>query len=388
MQNIIISEYKIFHFSIFIVHLIFWFSSLSAAAFGDEIRVNNGDRITGKVTKVTSKNIIINTEYAGNISVSLASIEGISSDVVFHFELKDSSVVSGKITGIPKGSNAVTIENADEGEKQIEIAKISAVRSSSEQEAYIRRTAPKSKWTDLWNGNMNLGFTLTSGNTKTRTLATGANLARETQKDKATMYANYARSTSISSLFGVTKKDVIRGGWRYQYNIPKGFYVFAFTDFEHNNNQFLDLRIAPGQGFGYYLIKNKFVELEAFGGASMSYEDFFCKSGDLINGNERCSFADKIIRNSAEGLVGESLVLKFSDKVNFNKRLQLFSNISQGGEYRGSLDSSINVKLMRWLTWNITASDRYMSNPPIGSKNNDLLLTTGFGVSFNDFFKR
>jgi Protein of unknown function, DUF481 len=64
---------------------------------------------------------------------------------------------------------------------------------------------------------MNLGFTLTSGNTKTRTLATGANLARETQKDKVTMYANYARSTSVSNLFGVTKNDVVRGGWRYQY---------------------------------------------------------------------------------------------------------------------------------------------------------------------------
>jgi putative salt-induced outer membrane protein YdiY len=380
MQNIIISEYKIFHFSIFIVHLIFWFSSLSAAAFGDEIRVNNGDRITGKVTKVTSKNIIINTEYAGNISVSLASIEGISSDVVFHFELKEGSVVSGKITGIPKGSNAVTIENADEGEKQIEIAKISAVRSSSEQEAYIRRTARK--WTDLWNGNMNLGFTLTTGNTKTRTLATGANLTRETQKDKVTMYANYARSTAVSNLLGITKNDIVRGGWRYQYNIPKGFYLFAFTDFEHNNSQFLDLRIAPGAGFGYYIIKNKFVELEAFGGVSMSYEDFFCKSGDIINENERCSFANKIIRNSAEGLIGESLILRLNDKIYFNKRLQIFSNISQGGEYRGTLDSSFNVKLMKWLTWNITASDSYISNPPTGSKNNDLLLTTGFGFTF------
>jgi putative salt-induced outer membrane protein YdiY len=386
MQNRRVSEYKIFHSSIVIVHIILWFSFLNAVAFGDEIRVKNGDRITGKVAKVTSNSIMIGTEYAGNISVSLASIEGISSDVVFHFELKGGSVASGKITGIPNGSNAVTIENADEGEKQIGIAEISAVRSSREQEEYIRHTAPK--WTDLWNGNMNLGYTLTTGNTKTRTLAAGANLARETPKDKATMYANYARSTSVSNLIGATKTDVVRGGWRYQYNIPKGFYVFAFTDFEHNNGQFLDLRIAPGTGFGYYIIKNRFVELETFGGASMSYEDFFCKSGDLTNGNERCAFANKIIRNSAEGLIGESLVLKLNDKIYFNKRLQIFSNISQGGEYRGTLDSSLNVKLMKWLTWNITASDRYISNPPTGSKNNDLLLTTGFGFTFNDFFKR
>src|SRR5687767_1696370 len=177
MQNIKSSVYKIFHFSIFIVYFIFWFSVLSASAFGDEIHVKNGDRITGKVTKVTPAKIMISTEYAGSISVSLTSIEGISSDVVFHFEMKDGSVLNGKITGIPEGSSAVAIENADEGETQIEIAKISAVRSSSEQEEYIRRTAPK--WTDLWNGAMNLGYTLTSGNTKTRTLATGVNVARE-----------------------------------------------------------------------------------------------------------------------------------------------------------------------------------------------------------------
>jgi hypothetical protein len=78
----------VFHFSIFIAHLIFWFSFLSIAAFGDEIRVNNGDRITGKVTKVTSSNIMISTEYAGNISVSFASIEKISSGAVFHLNAR------------------------------------------------------------------------------------------------------------------------------------------------------------------------------------------------------------------------------------------------------------------------------------------------------------
>jgi Protein of unknown function, DUF481 len=38
--------------------------------------------------------------------------------------------------------------------------------------------------------------------------------------------------------------------------------------------------------------------------------------------------------------------------------------------------------LKSWLSWQVTYSDRYISNPLTGLKGNDVLLSTGLRVTF------
>jgi hypothetical protein len=40
------------------------------------------------------------------------------------------------------------------------------------------------------------------------------------------------------------------------------------------------------------------------------------------------------------------------------------------------------MPLFSFLEWNIGLSNRYLSNPPVGRKKNDILYTTGISVSF------
>jgi hypothetical protein len=40
------------------------------------------------------------------------------------------------------------------------------------------------------------------------------------------------------------------------------------------------------------------------------------------------------------------------------------------------------MQLTKWLNWNLSFIDRYLSNPVSGRKNNDLLYTTGIGFTF------
>jgi len=56
--------------------------------------------------------------------------------------------------------------------------------------------------------------------------------------------------------------------------------------------------------------------------------------------------------------------------------------MSELGQYRGQFDTSMLTKLSTWLGWQITLSDRYLSNPLPGIKKNDLLLTTGLRLTF------
>ena len=46
-----------------------------------------------------------------------------------------------------------------------------------------------------------------------------------------------------------------------------------------------------------------------------------------------------------------------------------------------NFDIGAAAQLTKWLTWSVSVSDRYLSNPVAGRKNNDLLYTTGLGFT-------
>ena len=60
----------------------------------------------------------------------------------------------------------------------------------------------------------------------------------------------------------------------------------------------------------------------------------------------------------------------------------MFNNLSQTGQYRQNFDVGATTQVAKWLTWNLSFSDRYLSNPAPGRKPNDFLYTTGFGINF------
>jgi hypothetical protein len=60
--------------------------------------------------------------------------------------------------------------------------------------------------------------------------------------------------------------------------------------------------------------------------------------------------------------------------------LVLFPNLTRGGEYRINFDTTLVTDVTRRIGWQLTVSDRYLSNPPFGFEKNDLILTTGLKI--------
>jgi hypothetical protein len=60
----------------------------------------------------------------------------------------------------------------------------------------------------------------------------------------------------------------------------------------------------------------------------------------------------------------------------------VYPNLTDRGEVRMIFDSSVAAKLSRWLSWQITLGDRFISNPAPGRQRNDILLTTGIRLIF------
>ena len=47
-----------------------------------------------------------------------------------------------------------------------------------------------------------------------------------------------------------------------------------------------------------------------------------------------------------------------------------------------NFDAGSTAKISKWLNWTVTLTDRYLNHPPLGRKTNDLIYTTGVGVTF------
>jgi hypothetical protein len=87
-------------------------------------------------------------------------------------------------------------------------------------------------------------------------------------------------------------------------------------------------------------------------------------------------------RSSSEGYWGDDFSYKVNGSTSIVQTFRMFNNLSDTGAYRANFDLSSNTKLRKWLVWNLSFSNRYLSDPVAGRKPNNVLYTTGVGVTF------
>jgi len=334
--------------------------SLSTQAIADQITLKNGDRVTGKIVKSDGGKLVVTTDLLGAVSVDLASVSNITTDQPIYVTLADGRVVSGTFTA---SGDKAEVRAANANVVSIDRANIQVIRSEAEYVAYRDSLDPGIL--EGWTGGADVGFALTSGTSDTTNLAIGLAASRETKNDKATLYAASVYSRDSTDGDSRTTANTVRGGLRYDRNINRKFFGYGFTDLEHNGLQDLTLRFVVGGGIGYRAIRNERTQLDLLGGLDWNREFF---KGDFND------------RSTAEAQLGQTLSHRFSSRVSFKEQLFFFPNLSDGGRYRINFDASLVTDISSRIGWQVTVSDRYLSDPPPGLEKNDLLLTTGLKI--------
>jgi hypothetical protein len=90
-------------------------------------------------------------------------------------------------------------------------------------------------------------------------------------------------------------------------------------------------------------------------------------------------------RQSAEVYWGNDFAWKLNGTTSLKQGFRMFNNLSNTGEYRMNFDLGTETKLRKWLSWQVTFSDRYLTNPSPGRKTNDLLITSGVRLTFAQY---
>lgn len=333
----------------------------------DQLTLKNGDRLTGKIVKTDGQHILLKSEFAGTVSVQLDAVVKITADDPVYLTLSDGQVIVGTITS---SESSLKVEMSEAERVEVSRGDITAIRSEAEQQAYqaqIDRYRHPGLF-DLWSGFVDTGLSLTHGNSDTTTFSVGFNADRITPGDKTSVYMTTLHVTSkdIETRERKTTAKAIRGGAHYEVNLSKRLNIFTFGDFEHDKFQDLSLRYVIGGGLNWDLIENERTLLKLFGGSSL-HKEYFIEDED---------------RTSGELLAGEEFSHKVSNRFALKQQLSLFPNLTNRSEYRATFDSSAVTTLNKWLSWHVTLSDRFISNPAAGTQKNDLLLTTGIRLVF------
>ena len=334
--------------------------------FGDQITLKNGDRITGKILKKDGDKIVIQTESAGTITINWDAVASITADEPVNLELADGQRIKGTVA--TKDESKLEIVTKDAGTVEVERGSVQVVRNEAEQAAYEEEQDRilNPGFGDLWTGSADVGFSLTSGNSDTRALTLGARAARETTRDKISVYANAIQASNSTTGTSVTTAEAVWFGGRYDVNLNEKTFVFGTADFEYDKPQQLDFRTVFGGGFGYRWIRSERTDLDLFGGAAFNRE----------------YFSDGTRRNSAEALVGEELKFRFNDRTNLEQRFVVYPNLSRAGDFRSIADVTLVTQLSEWLGWQVTLGNRFNSDPVAGAEKNDFLFTTGIRATF------
>ena len=335
--------------------------------FADQIVLKNGDRLTGNIEKSDEKALVIKTEFAGEVTVEWSAVQEIKSEQPLHVSLKGGQNLVGPVS-TTDGKIEVATKNAGNVEAPKEA--IVVMRSDSEQVAWEKLQHPG--FLQGWEGGVNVGFGLTAGNSETKNLALAFTGVRTGLHDKLSLYTGSVYSSNdLAPASTRVTSNTNKGGARYDRDITPRMFGFVNADFFTDALQDLNLRSVVGGGLGWHAIKRPSTTFDILGGLVYTRENY-----------TQPAPLPRLIHSFAAAQIGDELMHKVAKSTVITQRAYFFPNFNEGGEYRATFDFGTVTKINKWLGWQNTFGDVYVTNPPTGKKKNDLVVTTGLNIAF------
>ncbi len=353
------------------------FLLLAIPALADQLVLKNGDRLTGSITKSDGKELVLKTDYAGDVTVKFDAIQSITSADNLNVTLGGKTVV-GPVT---TSGDDVVVTTKTTGPVEAPKSSVTLMRSPAEQAAYEKSLHPG--LLEGWAGGLNLGFAVTAGNSETKNLNVAFNAARTGFHDKLILYTNsvYAVNDKITppQTSTQTTANSTGGGARYDHDLTPRMFGFVSADFFSNALQDLNLRAILGGGFGVHAVKSAATTIDVLVGGNYTHEAYSIP----INPPNPAKG-----QSLAAVTVGDAFMHKLGKSTVVTQTFFFYPDLSNTGQYRGTLNFSTVTKINKWLGWQNSLTDVFVSNPPTVAagtpriERNDLQLSTGVTFTF------
>jgi hypothetical protein len=350
------------------------------ALLADTVVLKNGDHLTGTTIKLDGGKLTFKTPYADPIAISWDQVTSltIAQPLVL-------PTAKGKLTVTAvERSDAGLIVTTPIGPVTLPPAEVAVLRSPADQTAFEATLHPG--WAHAWTGAANVSLALAHGNANTATFGAGMTAVRATKTDKTSLYFNTLYSEN-SNAVPSTSANSSGGGIRYDHNIKTKAFVFGTGDFLADALQNLDLRSIVGGGFGWHASKTPKQTFDVLGGLVWTHEDYASFCSPIVTPCNAsvppltATFTPAVTNSFAALDLGEQYSRKFGAASALTEQAFIYPDLGNLGQYQLTANASFSTKLAKMFNWVTTVSDNYTSFPPVGTLDNDLILTTGLGVT-------
>ena len=359
------------------LHLLTLLAGLFIASnvFADQVTLKNGDRLTGTIVTGDGKSIVLHTDAEGDITIQLSSIQEIKTDQQLHVVQKNGKTVVGPVTST---DSTLHVATKDAGTVDVAESDVTTIRNDEQETAFEKAQHPG--LLHGWNGGANVGFSVARGNSETENLALAFNAVHTSAKDKWTLYATSVNTTN-NLVSPSTVANLETGGLRYDHDLNARIFLFAAADYMANALQFLDLRSIYSGGVGVHAIKNTKTTFDLFGGLAYTHETY--SNGPPIPGSSPVVYTSYGITNRfLAATLGDQLTTQLGKNTALTQSADFLPDLQHSGRYQAMVNIGTVTKVYKLLGWSNQFNDIYVSNPPVGTKTNDVIFSTGLNLSF------
>jgi len=226
----------------------------SAICRGDQVTLDNGDRLTGTVKGLAAGKLVIGTEYAGDVSVDVKRIASLKTDSDMTVVLDDDTRLYGRLSG-----NGQKLEIADSGEP-VDVTRVSKLEPG-------RTTGDEWKFS----GRVSIGASDIRGNTNERNLNWDAEGVARQGKNRYTLGG---RGVYGSDSGEETDNNTILYA-QYDRFVSKKWYSYGNVNLQNDKFDDIKLRAVGGAGVGYQWFDTERTKLALEAGPSYVYTEYY-----------------------------------------------------------------------------------------------------------------
>ena len=322
-----------------------------------EVIMKNGDRLQGKIISMDSGKLVLETTYAGKITISWDKVAQLTSDETLEVSLPDKETLKGKAV---KGEDGVLVLQPDTG-SAAEPVSMSKVSSMSPPK-------PPPSW--KLTGDVSVGIDYQKGNTDKQGYTGDVNVGLQKFPHRLTFHGEgYFEKNK-----GVETENNALGNFDYNRFLNDKWYLFG--NVSGQQDKFSDLSflgvLSGGAGYQFWHSEGKNLSMKLGPAYTRQY---YTKPQNFLDGNDSRSYAAAF------------WALDF-DMWFFKKHLQLFHhddfNISlQDSEnWRVITRTGIRVPLVFHLFTSLQYNYDWANQPADGKLHNDSRILFKLGWKY------
>ena len=222
----------------------------------DQLHLEKGDIITGKIIRMENQKLVFKTDYAGEISVDWKKIVKLITEDPIKIILSDGSILEG-FTG-ETVRNKMTLKMVKiKTPAQFKLAEVKALNPVDKLLVAIKVRA-------------NVGLRTERGNTDKDEAHFDGEFSARTKKNRFILGGELDKERNHG--------DISSEDWKaygnYSHFLTKKWFFYALSLFEHDKFADLDLRLTLGGGAGYQFFESDTLNLYVSAGPGYVKEDF------------------------------------------------------------------------------------------------------------------